>query len=71
MRQTTEAMEIDFVANQRRLLKRYARNVRDGGLLVYCTCSLSKSENEDVSEAFLEQLSRIRPLPPRRTVWTS
>ena len=55
MRQTTEAMELDFVADQLRLLKRYSRNVGDGGLLVYCTCSLSKSENEGVSEAFLEQ----------------
>ena len=59
MRQTTEAMEIAFVANQRRLLERYARNVRDGGLLVYCTCSLSKSENEDVSEAFLNRHSEF------------
>lgn len=63
MRQTTEAMEIDFVANQRRLLKRYARNVRDGGLLVYCTCSLSKSENEEVSEAFLDRHSEFAHFP--------
>ena len=55
MRQLTEAMEIELAANQIRLLERYSTNVGDEGLLVYSTCSLSKSENEEVCEAFLAQ----------------
>ena len=38
---------------QRRLLQENAPRVRPGGLLVYATCSLCRSENESVVEAFL------------------
>jgi 16S rRNA (cytosine967-C5)-methyltransferase len=38
---------------QRRLLRENAPRVRAGGLLVYATCSLCRSENESVAEAFL------------------
>jgi 16S rRNA (cytosine967-C5)-methyltransferase len=40
-------------ALQRRLLQENAPRVRAGGLLVYATCSLCRSENESVAEAFL------------------
>ena len=63
MRQFTEAMEVDIVAKQLQLLERYSTCTRDGGLLVYCTCSLSKSENEEVSEAFLCHNSEFAHFP--------
>jgi len=63
MRQTTASMEADFVSQQLRLLDRYATLVRTGGLLVYCTCSLSKSENEGVSLAFLHRHPEFAHFP--------
>ncbi len=63
MRQTTESMEADFVSQQLRLLDSYATLVRSRGLLVYCTCSLSKSENEEVSMAFLHRHPEFAHFP--------
>lgn len=63
MRQTTEAMEAGFAAQQMQLLDRYAPLVRIGGLLVYCTCSLSKWENEIVSANFLNRHSEFPHFP--------
>ena len=40
-------------APQRSVLQTYAALVRPGGRLVYATCSLLKSENEDVAAWFL------------------
>lgn len=41
-------------ARQLALLRAHAGRVRPGGLLVYATCSLCRSENEAVVRAFLE-----------------
>jgi 16S rRNA (cytosine967-C5)-methyltransferase len=43
-----------LAARQRRMLEEAARGVRNGGLLVYATCSSEPEENESVVEAFLE-----------------
>jgi len=40
---------------QREILRRAARNVKPGGLLVYSTCSLEPEENEQIVKAFLER----------------
>jgi 16S rRNA (cytosine967-C5)-methyltransferase len=40
---------------QRAVLDEYARLVRPGGRLVYCTCTLLQKENEDVVEEFLSR----------------
>ncbi|WP_256717731.1 RsmB/NOP family class I SAM-dependent RNA methyltransferase [Shewanella sp. UCD-KL12] len=45
----------DKPALQLDILSRSSRAVRDGGTLVYATCSLSPLENEDVVNAFLAQ----------------
>jgi 16S rRNA (cytosine967-C5)-methyltransferase len=39
---------------QRRLLAAAAEMVKPGGTLLYCVCSLSREEGEDVTAAFLE-----------------
>jgi 16S rRNA (cytosine967-C5)-methyltransferase len=38
---------------QKAILKTAARYARKGGVLMYCTCTLSKAENEDVVRDFL------------------
>jgi 16S rRNA (cytosine967-C5)-methyltransferase len=40
-----------------------ARHTRPGGRLVYATCSLLKSENEDVAHAFLERHADFHLVP--------
>jgi 16S rRNA (cytosine967-C5)-methyltransferase len=51
---------------QRQLLGQFARHVRPGGRLVYATCSLCRSENESVVEAFLQTCPdfQVERLPP-------
>jgi 16S rRNA C967 or C1407 C5-methylase (RsmB/RsmF family) len=40
---------------QRRLITNAARNVKDGGVLIYSTCSITFEENEGVILDFLEK----------------
>ena len=40
---------------QRKILKNASRYLKDGGRLLYSTCTLSKSENEGAVKAFLEE----------------
>jgi 16S rRNA (cytosine967-C5)-methyltransferase len=47
---------------QSALLAENALRVRPGGLLVYSTCSLCRSENEAVAEAFLEGTPGFAPV---------
>jgi 16S rRNA (cytosine967-C5)-methyltransferase len=49
---TTAADIAAHAALQRRLLARFSRFVRPGGMLVYATCSLSRQENQDAVAAF-------------------
>jgi 16S rRNA (cytosine967-C5)-methyltransferase len=51
-----------FAATQRALVARFARLVRPGGRLVYATCSLGRSENEEVAD-FAEREAGLRPAP--------
>ena len=61
---TTPAMVAQKAELQLQLLARFARFVQSGGQLVYATCSLSRSENEQVIAAFLATHPdfQIRPL---------
>lgn len=45
------------------LLRKFASHVRPGGRLVYATCSLCRTENEAVAEAFLATTPGFQPLP--------
>lgn len=62
MRQTREKDIFEHADRQLKLLKYYASLVSRNGLLVYCTCSLSRYENEGVSERFLAANADFAPL---------
>jgi 16S rRNA (cytosine967-C5)-methyltransferase len=65
---TTPEIVAERAALQGRVLRRFARCVRPGGLLVYATCSLSPRENEDIVAGFLAETGEsFRPEPPART----
>ncbi len=51
---------------QDEILDAAAAHVRPGGLLVYATCSLFRSENEDRADAFVARQPGWRPLDRRR-----
>jgi len=63
---TTPAVVAVFARRQAALLAARAGQVRPGGRLVYATCSLCRSENEDVVEAFLRSHPSFSPAPPAR-----
>jgi 16S rRNA (cytosine967-C5)-methyltransferase len=50
----TEQDLVTFAAAQQALLHRASEVVRQGGRLVYATCSSEPEENEDVVDAFLD-----------------
>ncbi len=52
-----------YAAQQGALLERYHTRVRPGGLLVYATCSLTRTENEDVIQRFRSLHADFQPLP--------
>lgn len=55
LRWATSAGQVSRAASEQlRLLTDSAARIRKGGLLVYSTCSLCRSENEDVVGAFLK-----------------
>ncbi|HEY5079696.1 MAG TPA: RsmB/NOP family class I SAM-dependent RNA methyltransferase [Opitutaceae bacterium] len=58
---TTAAAVRSAASLQLRLLRENAPLVRPGGLLVYATCSLCRTENESVVEAFLGAEPGVRP----------
>ncbi len=52
---------------QRELLAKFAGHVRTGGLLIYATCSLARSENEGVISDFLRAHAGFHPVPLTQT----
>jgi 16S rRNA (cytosine967-C5)-methyltransferase len=59
MRQTNEKEVMDAAEKQFALLSEHAAFVKPNGLLVYCTCSLSRFENQEVARRFLENHSEF------------
>lgn len=45
------------------ILEQAARQVKDGGVLAYSTCSLNPAENGQVAERFLKEHPEFSPLP--------
>lgn len=62
----TETDLTELVDKQARILDSAAQLVRDGGVLIYATCSLLKEENEEQVSGFLSRHPDFRqlPLPP-------
>ncbi|MEK8030315.1 RsmB/NOP family class I SAM-dependent RNA methyltransferase [Ideonella sp. DXS29W] len=60
-RQSPKAIE-ELNAKQRDILASAARLLKPGGRLVYATCSLLRSENEAIAEAFGEAHPEFEPL---------
>ncbi len=59
-------LELDrLVRIQRDLLEEWAPRVKEGGLLVYATCSLLEYENEAQTEQFLGRHPEYEPAPPQ------
>jgi len=54
-----------FAAIQRDLVRRFSALVRPGGRLVYATCSVGPTENEEVAEFAVRELP-LRPAPIAR-----
>lgn len=63
MRQTREKDVFDKAKTQCALLDRYSRRVAPGGTLAYCTCSLSRYENEAVAARFIEGSDQFEHQP--------
>ncbi len=60
--------DVDKLANlQTRLLDAAIKMVRPGGLIVYCTCSLQKSEGEDQIARLLNSNSPVEADPIQKT----
>jgi 16S rRNA (cytosine967-C5)-methyltransferase len=59
---------IELVERQREILASAARLVRQGGRLVYVTCSLLREEDEDQAEGFLDAHPNFA-LRPAAEVW--
>ncbi len=51
---------------QEAILETAAKYVRDGGDLLYCTCTINRIENEDVVDAFLEKHPEFSLFEPYR-----
>ncbi|HEY7725088.1 MAG TPA: RsmB/NOP family class I SAM-dependent RNA methyltransferase [Anaeromyxobacteraceae bacterium] len=52
-----------FAATQRELCARFARLVRPGGRLLYATCALFRTENEEVAAFLAAEAPGLQPLP--------
>ena len=65
----TKELLDDLHGRQQRILSNAAHLVKTGGRLVYATCSLLKSENEDQIEAFLKEHDNYE-IVPVSDVWT-
>lgn len=59
----------ELVPRQAEILDRAARLVRDGGRLVYVTCSVLRQENEEQVEAFMKRNPEFRIVAVNE-VWT-
>ncbi|HVW22669.1 MAG TPA: RsmB/NOP family class I SAM-dependent RNA methyltransferase [Opitutaceae bacterium] len=60
---TRPAQLAGWARRQAELLVRFAPRVRPGGRLIYATCSLARTEDEAVAEAFLAGHPEFSPAP--------
>jgi 16S rRNA (cytosine967-C5)-methyltransferase len=62
---TSEALE-GYIAQQEDILERYSIMLRQGGIMVYATCSIFPSENEMQIEKFLAKNTSFKKLEERK-----
>ena len=62
---TPEALE-SYIAQQEDILERYSIMLRQGGIMVYATCSILPSENEKQIEKFLAKNTSFKKLEERK-----
>ena len=62
---TTPKLISHYVSLQMELLERFSHLLRPGGQLIYATCSLNHSENEDVITEFLSKHPEFTSSPPK------
>ena len=61
----------ELVELQRQLLEQGARLLAPGGRLVYATCTLNPSENQQQVQRFLQGYPNWHLLEPENTFWPS
>ena len=68
-------LSVDFIDKvrelQQHILNDYCLMVKPGGLLIYSTCSILRSENEDQIKAFLDNRKDQFELQEERRTWPS
>lgn len=64
---TTAQAVAEAAALQIKLLESASERVRLGGRLLYATCSINRTENENVVEQFLKSHAHFASEPPRRS----
>ena len=47
---------------QKKILETVALYVKHGGILVYCTCTINKEENEEITDEFLRKNPEFEPI---------
>lgn len=52
-----------MAALQKQILEKISKAIKTGGELIYCTCSIAKSEGEHQIKAFLQQHAEFRIIP--------
>jgi 16S rRNA (cytosine967-C5)-methyltransferase len=57
-----------FAEAQRELAARFARLARPGGRLVYATCAIGRTENQEVAAFLAAEVPGLTPLPLERTL---
>ncbi|OYT14444.1 MAG: hypothetical protein B7C24_18320 [Bacteroidetes bacterium 4572_77] len=53
----------EFQKQQKEILKYYSQFLKNGGHLIYATCSILQLENEDILEDFLSKNPDFKPNP--------
>ncbi len=61
---TTPAIIARYTSLQSELLERYSQLLRPGGQLIYATCSMNQSENEDTIKEFITKHPEFTVTPP-------
>lgn len=68
---TSERTPKEFNALQKKILKRSARYVRKGGVIIYSTCTVTPEENEEIIDDFINHHREFRQTRPSKMIHSS